>query len=319
MTKVKQRQPKLKIKTYFECHLRAMVSSLGKLSRTPLTSFMTVMVIGIALALPVNFYVMLKNMQNLSQKWNNNSAQISLYLKMNVTSTRVQELISQLKADPKISEVKYISAQQGLQEFSKVLGTDQVIAMLSKNPLPELIIINPIPELRSTQAITTILNTVKALPDVEMAQLDLQWLQRLENIIILVRHIILALAFLLGIGVISIVGNTIRLAAQNERKEIEVMNLVGATNAFIRRPFLYTGIWYGLFGGIIAWFLEIMVLMWLRGTVTNLASSYGSDFYIHGLGFGSGMQLLIISILLSLIGSWIVVNRYIKKIEIINE
>lgn len=319
MSKVKRRQPKLKVKTYFECHLRATVSSLGKLLRTPLTSFMTVMVIGIALALPVNFYVMIKNMQNLSQKWDNNSAQISLYLKMNITSARVQKLISQLKADPKISEVKYISAQQGLQEFSKVLGTDQVVAMLSKNPLPELIIINPIPKLRSAQAITTILNAMKALPEVKMVQLDLQWLQRLENIIILVRHIILALAFLLGIGIISIVGNTIRLAVQNERKEIEVMNLVGATNAFIRRPFLYTGVWYGLFGGMIAWFLEITVLMWLRNTVTNLASSYGSDFYIRGLGFGSGIHLLIISVLLSLIGSWIVVNRHIKKIEIINE
>ena len=315
MITTKNRQPRSKIKTYFGCHLRAMISSLGKLSRTPTTTFMTIMVIGIALALPTNFYVLLRNMQSLSQKWNNNSAEISLYLKMNVTPSRTQSLIQQLKANPKISDVRHISAQQGLQEFSKVLGNNEVTTMLATNPLPELIIVNPVTELRTSRAINALLHKLKALPEVEVVQLDLQWLQRLDNIIVLVQRIILALAFLLGIGVLSIVGNTIRLAAQNERKEIEVMNLVGATNAFIRRPFLYIGIWYGLLGGIIAWFLETLALLWLRGSVENLASSYGSDFYVQGLDLNGGLRLLLFSILLGLIGSWLVVDRYCSIVQ----
>jgi cell division transport system permease protein len=307
------------IMIYLECHLRAMVSSLGKLWRTPLTSLMTIAVIGVALALPVNFYVLLHNAQNLSQNWNNNSAQISLYLKMNVAPSRVQGLIRQLKDNPQISEVRYVSAQQGLQEFSKVLGNSQVTSMLSKNPLPELIIIDPVPILRNPQGVNAILEIVKVLPEVELAQVDLQWLQRLNNVIVLVKKTILILAFLLVIGVLSIVGNTIRLVAQNESKEIEVMHLVGATNAFIRRPFLYTGIWYGLFGGIIAWFLESLVLMWLRGPVKTLSISYHSDFYLQGLAFNDGLHLLLFGILLGLIGSWIVADRYCKAVQRIGD
>jgi len=315
MITAKQRKPKTKIRVYFICHVRAMISSLGKLLRTPLTSCMTIAVIGIALALPTNFYVLLHNMQNLSQQWNNNSAEISLYLKMHIAPKQIQDLIQKLKTDSEISEVRYISAQQGLQEFSNVLGNDKVITMLAENPLPELIIVNPAPALRTSQAVGQLLDKMKALAEVETVQLDLQWLQRLDGIIILVKKVIFALAFLLGIGILSIVGNTIRLAVQNERKEIEVMHQIGATNAFIRRPFLYTGIWYGLFAGLVAWFLEGIVLVWLQGSVKNLANSYHSDFYIQGLNFNGGIKLLLLSILLGLIGSWFVADRYCNAIQ----
>jgi len=313
-TKTKTLKPKYKIKNYLECHLRAMISSLGKLLRTPLISFMTIAAIGIALALPTNFYILLRNMQNLSLQWNNNSSQISLYLRMNTAPSRVQELIQRLKINPQINNVRYISAQQGLQEFSKILGNDKITTILSKNPLPELIIINPIPELRTPQKINTMINTMKSLPEVEIVQLDLQWLQRLDDIIVLAKKITTVLAFLLGIGVLSIVGNTIRLAIQNERKEIEVLNLLGATNAFIRRPFLYTGIWYGLFGGLIAWLSEIISLIWLRNPIKNLAYSYNSSFYIEGLSFNDGLYLLLFSIVIGLIGSWIVADRYYSAV-----
>jgi cell division transport system permease protein len=261
--------------------------SLGKILRTPISSFITIAVIGIALALPTNFYVLLRSWQNLSQKWNDDSAKISLYLKTNITPNMVQDLIQKLKADPKISNIKHISAQQGLQEFSEILGDDKMATMLPKNPLPELIIINPIPELRTLQAINSILYAMKALPEVEAVQFDLQWLQRLDNIITLVNKIIWALEFLLGIGVLLIISNTIRLVTKN----------AGVT--------LYAGIWYGLFGGLTAWGIEALVLTYLETPVKNLAKLYSSNFYIYSLSFSNGLYLLLFSILIGLRSSWL--------------
>jgi cell division transport system permease protein len=293
---------------YLVAHLRASLVSLGKLLRSPFTSFMTVSVIGIALALPTTLYVILQNAQSLGQSWKDNSTQISVYLKTNLSKVQTQDVLHQLRANPEIANVSYISPQQGLKEFRKVLDNQKVINTLHKNPLPGLILVQPILSLRSPLAITHLLDTVKKLPEVDTVQLNLAWLQKLHNIINLAQHIIYAIGFLLALGILLIVANAIRLATQREREEISILKLVGATNAFIRRPFLHAGIWYGLFGGIIAWVLVTIILWWLRLPVAKLASSYNSNFYLHGLTTGTGIGLLLISMVLGLIGSWVVVR-----------
>ena len=298
---------------YCISHVRASLASLGKLVRTPFTSFMTVSVIGIALALPASLYVMLQNVQGLSQNWKNNSTQISVYLKTNLSKLQTQDVLHQLRSNPEIGNVSYISPQQGLKEFGQTLDSQKAISTLHKNPLPGVILVQPILSLRSPLAITGLLDNLKHLPEVDTAQLNLAWLQRLHNIINLAQHIIYAIGFLLALGILLIVGNSIRLATQNERQEISILKLVGATNTFIRRPFLHSGIWYGLFGGIIAWILVAIVLWCLQTPVAKLASSYNSDFYLHGLTIGTGISLLIISMLLGFIGSWFVVSRELNS------
>jgi len=303
---------KVKFKMYCFAHMRAAFSGLGRLFSSPFSGLLTIMVIGIALALPTCLYIMLQNIQDLTQGWKNSSTQISLYLKSDLSNIRTQDLLHQLRTNPEIADVSYISPQQGLEEFSQVLDTQKVVSLLHKNPLPGVILVQPILSLRSPPVITVLLNSLGNLPEVDSSQLDLEWLQRLGNIINLAKHGVYVLAFLLGIGVLFIVGNTIHLATQNERKEISVLKLVGATNAFIRRPFLYIGVWYGLFGSIIALILVSIILSRLQKPVAKLASSYNSGFYLHNLSFSATFCLLSISILLGLISSWFVVNRELK-------
>jgi len=302
-----------KLKMYGAFHLRACLASLGRLTKTPFASLLTIAVIGIALALPATLCVMLQNTQNLTHNWKNNSTQISVYLKTNISQSRTQDLLHQLRTNPEIANVAYISPQRGLKEFSQILGNQKVIDVLHKNPLPGVILVSPILSMHSSLAINQLLDTLKHLPEVDNAQLDLQWLQRLHNIINLAQQSVLALAFLLGIGVLLIIANTIRLTTQNERKEISILQLVGATNSFIRRPFLYAGIWYGLFGGLIAWILVSIILWWLKTPVAKLASSYNSDFYLQSLTVSSTLNLLISGIFLGLIGAWIVISQELRS------
>jgi cell division transport system permease protein len=298
-----------KLKMYGALHLRASLASLGRLTRDPFASLLTIAVIGIALALPATLFIVLQNTQNLTHSWKNNSTQISVYLKTNISKTRTQDLLHQLRTNPEIANVAYISPQRGLQEFSQILGNQKVIDILHKNPLPGVILVSPILSMHSSLAINQLVDTLKNLPEVDNAELDLQWLQRLNNIIYVAKQSVLALAFLLGIGVLLIIANTIRLATQNERKEIYILQLVGATNSFIRRPFLYAGIWYGLCGGLIAWIVISVILWWLKAPVAKLASSYNSDFYLQTLSAKATINLLMSGIFLGLIGAWLVISQ----------
>jgi cell division transport system permease protein len=303
---------KVKFKMYCIAHIRAAFSGLGRLFGSPFSGLLTIMVIGIALALPACLYILLQNAQSLTRGWEEGSTQISLYLKSGLSDIRTRDLLHQLRTNPEIANVSYISPQQGLKEFSQVLDAKTVVGLFHENPLPGVILVQPILSLRSQPTITILLNSLGNLPEVDSAQLDLEWLQRLVNIINLVKQGVYALAFLLGIGVLFIVGNTIHLATQNERKEISILKLVGATDAFIRRPFLYVGVWYGLFGSLIALILVSAALSWLQNPAAKLASSYNSDFYLHNLNFSAAFCLFIISILLGLISSWFVVSRELK-------
>ncbi len=300
---------KTKLKMYCIAHLRANLASLGKILRAPFSSFMTIVIIGIALALPASLYVMLQNARDLTQGWKSNSSQISVYLKTNLSRVQTQDILHQLRVNPEIADVAYISPEQGLKEFGKALGSEKVISSLHRNPLPGLILVQPILSLRSPIAITHLLDSIKKLPEADTVQLNLTWLQKLQNIINLAQHIIYALGLLLALGIVLVIGNAMRLATQNERQEITILKLVGATNSFIRRPFLHAGIWYGFFGGIIAWIIITIILRWLQIPVAKLAAAYNSNFYLHGLTTGSGICLLLISMALGLIGSWVVVRE----------
>jgi cell division transport system permease protein len=310
---IRPNQPKNYLAIYGVCHLRAAFSSLGRIMRTPLVSFLTIAVIGITLALPTSFYVILENMHQLSQQWSNNNSQISLYLKNDISNYQARDLLQQLRNNSQIAKVVYISPQQGLNEFTKSLGLDNAVSALQNNPIPGVIVVQPINSLNTPEEVQFLVNTLKQLPEVSVVQLDMQWLQRFHNIVDLVQHVVTALTILLAIGVLLIVGNTIRLATQNERREISVLKLVGATNAFIRRPFLYSGIWYGLFGGLVAWAIVALIVFWLQDPAAKLASSYSSNFYLQGLSNSDGFHLLLASILLGLVGSWFAVSRSLAK------
>lgn len=306
--------PAAALRIYFLRHLQVFFYSLGVLSRNPFATLMTAAVIGIALALPSGLHVVLKNAQQLSGGWDG-AAQISLFLKRSVGEAEAERLAQQIERLPQVATVTYISRTEALEEFQRLSGFGDALQALKDNPLPSVLVVRPVPAENTPQATATLLERLGTYPPVDMAQLDMQWVKRLYVIMELVRRGVMVLAILLAVAVLLVVGNTIRLAIQNRRDEIVVMKLIGGTDAFIRRPFLYTGFWYGLFGGLLAWLLVSLSLSILADPVERLAGLYQSRFELRGLDLASIATLLGTSILLGLAGSWLAVGRHLRDIE----
>src|SRR3972149_6612159 len=271
MTKIQRRQRKIGridiikhlITAWLLQHAQAFVFSLGQLCRNPLASLLTAAVIGISLALPAGFYVILENTQRVSSGWEG-SVQITAFLKMDVAEDRARELAVELEKKQDVAQVEYISRDQALAEFRQSSGFGEALDALDDNPLPSLLLVRPRPGGHPEQAAATLLDQLKALPEVENAQYDQQWVRRLNAMILIVQRIVYIMAVFLGMAVLLIIGNTIRMRFYHRRSEIEVAKLFGATDGFIQRPFLYSGFWYGLFGGVIAWALITISLLLLQ-------------------------------------------------------
>jgi cell division transport system permease protein len=302
------------IKTYFLRHAQVFFYSLGQLWRTPFAMLMTAAVIGIALALPTGLHILLKNAQALSGGWDG-VAKLSLFLKTEVSDSQAQQLRKRIRQLPEVAEVDYISRDQALAEFKRQSGFGDALAALDDNPLPAVLVITPKLQNNDAQAIQALADQMKRDKAVEFTQLDRQWLQRLYAIMDILGRGVVILGAALALAVILVVGNTIRLAIQNRREEIVVVKLIGGTDAFIRRPFLYTGFWYGLFGGVIALILVELALWIINGPVENLAGMYASHFSLHKLDAGTILTLLTLSVLLGLGGSWLAVGRHLREIE----
>lgn len=299
---------------YLLRHLQTALASLGRASRTPFSSLITAGAIGMALALPAGLYVVLQEAQQLSGGLDN-AAQISLFLKATVGDAEAQEMAARLQKWPEIGAVHAISRSEALEEFRRASGFGQALDALPENPLPAVLVLQPKAEYAQPQQARGLLDRLRVLPEVDIAQLDLEWLQRLSAIMELARRGVLVVAGLLGLAVLLVIGNTIRLDIQNRRDEIVIMKLIGATNAFIRRPFLYAGFWYGLAGGLIAWFLVSLSLWLLREPVARLASLYAGGFQVPSMGIHTILVLLGLSTALGMLGSLLAVSRHLGTIE----
>lgn len=293
-------------------HKQMFFDSLARLLQTPIASLVTLLVIAIAIALPAGLYLFLSNAQLISSKWDG-TASISLYLRAEVSPKAAKSLLVELNKNSQINSTQYISREDALKEFKEYSGFGEALNYLDGNPLPSLILVKP--KNLSLETQENLLNSLKKLPEVEEASLDLAWVKRLYYIMQIANRLILVLSLLLSLAVLLIVGNTIRLAIDNRRQEIVVIKLVGATNAFVRRPFLYTGFWYGLGGGLLAWILLSIALYLLKTPVSFLATSYSSDFSIMGLSLNFSLFLICIAIFLGWSGSWLAVGNHIKQIE----
>lgn len=295
-------------------HAQSAIATLGRLLQGPLATGLTVAVIGIALALPAALYVLTDNLRQLVGGWDQ-AAAISLFLRPGVSDQDAATVAGRLRGWPELQQVQVIGAATALEEFRTQAGFAEALAQLRTNPLPAVLAITPHPEHARSGLLEDLEERLGLLPEVDFVRVDTQWLMRFQAILDLAQALVLLLAGLLGAGVLLIVGNTIRLEIQNRRGEIEIMELVGATPSFIRRPFLYAGAWYGLLGGLSAWFLVTLAVIALRVPVARLANLYRSEFTLSGLGPVELLTILGGSVLLGLIGSWIAVNRHLRGIE----
>lgn len=295
-------------------HLQAFFFSLGQLCRNPIASFLTASVIGISLALPAGFYVILENTRQITAGWEG-SVEITAFLKIDVDDKTARALAERLAQQDNLAKVQLVTRAQALEEFRRLSGFAEALDILDENPLPAVLLIKPrVDDLPETAA-ENLLNSLRDIPEIENAQYDQQWVKRLHAIIQIVQRIVLILAVFLSLAVLLIIGNTIRMLIYHRRSEIEIAKLFGATDGFIQRPFLYSGFWYGLSGGLIAWALIAVSLMVLREPAGNLASLYASNFALIGLSFTETLYLLLAGILLGWLGSLLAVQRHLRAIE----
>ncbi len=293
-------------------HLQALVASWKRLYKNSFATVLTIVVIAISLALPAILLVSLSNLSRVGQGFQD-SAAISLYLKPTLSQADIDALVSRLKGDNQIASVRYISPAEGLQSFSQTMGLSDALGALPNNPLPPVIVLTP--SMSAPAEVSGLLSQLSRLPGVDSAGLDMQWVKRLYAILDLLHRLVFGLTLLLGFGVLTVIGNTIRLALQQHREEIAIMKLMGASNAFARRPFLYTGIWYGVLGGFLAWLLVSLLVLALGGAAHTIAADFNSGFHLEGLGVLGFLLLLFFGGLLGLAGSWIVVEHFINRVD----
>lgn len=299
---------------YFARHAQTLVGSLGRLAQQPFASFMTMGVIGVAIALPLLLSLFLANAR-LATGSLNEAFDLSVYLDKKAPAGRAQALSKLLSVRGDVAQVRIITAEQALTQFRADSGFGKALDALTDNPLPDTLVVTPTLDASTPVGTERLKAAIAGLADVATVQLDTEWVKRLHGILDVLRRVLILTAVLLGVGIVLIVSNTIRLDIQNRRAEIEVMKLVGASDGFARRPFLYSGLWYGLGGGILALALVGVAAGVLASPVSNLASLYGSTFRLQGLNFPTVAAVLLLASGLAWAGSWLAATRHIRAIE----
>lgn len=294
--------------------IRQGIHSLGEMWRTTTASMMTIAVLGVSLTLPTTLYLVVKNVQQVSSGFEN-ASEISLFVKQGLSDKDTQRLVKRLNLYPEISDVTYISNETALKEFKQVSGFGQALDYLDSNPLPSVISVTPTKRHSKPETARKLLAKLEDEREIDFGKLDIEWLERLNALLSLLRESVITIAFLLLTSVILIIGNTIRLSIMDKKEEIQVMKLVGATNQFIQTPFLWTGIWYGVIGGFFAYICIELMMWWLGSAVSEVAGVYQAEFLLQGLSFFEFMNLILLAVLLGLFGSYLSVKRYIKAIE----
>jgi cell division transport system permease protein len=295
-------------------HLQSSLFAAGRLARAPLATSFTVLVIAIALTLPTALGLAIVSVREATGDFAN-ALDVSVYFKQDVQLEKAKQLAASLRQRNGVASVKLVSSEEALAGFRERSGFGAALDAIGENPLPHALEVRPTGDYTSPAQMETLRRYLAAWPEVELVQVDSDWVRRLDAILDLLRGIVTGAAVLLGVGVLAIVGNTIRLEIYNRRAEIEVTKLVGGSNAFVRRPFLYTGLYYGLGGGLLATLLVLLGLGLLNNPVGRLAASYGSDFRLLTPGLREVGALLAAGALLGLVGSWLAAARHLARIE----
>jgi len=302
------------LKAYLLLHAHALFSSLGRMVRNSFTSIMTIIVMAIAISLASGFYLLVVNMQQLTGELEATN-QISLFLKTNVSDNAGEKLAEEIRKNNAIDKVVLITKEQALTEFKQYSGFGDVLDILENNPLPTVIQVLPSNTLNDMQGIENLMKQFNQLAKVDFVQLDMKWVQRLQSMMDIMQKAVFVLTILLGFAVVVITGNTIRLELQNRQDEVLVAKLVGATHAFIQRPFLYTGFWLGFISGLVAWVLVSFILLILQSPIEKLSILYDASFDLSYFSFVEVLSLLILSSILSVVGAWVVLHYQLQKIK----
>lgn len=304
--------PRERFDTWVLRHVQVMAGSLGRLFKQPIPSLLTATVIGIALALPTSLYLLVDNARDLVSEWQS-QGEIWLYMKPNVSDLRASQIAAELEARTDVASTRLITREQAKALFIEHSNLGSAMDLLSSNPLPSAIVLTPT-ELNPA-VVDGILWHVREMPQVDLAKTDREWIERLQALIDLAYTAVWIIVIAICFGVVIIVGNTIRLDIENHRQEIIVTKLVGGTDGFVRRPFLYVGYWYGVAGGFIALFMVGIAVAFLQRPFNHVLGLFESSYQLAWLSLNDCLMLLIAGAIFGWVGSWVGVSKHLRDIE----
>ena len=297
---------------YFGLHRANLVGAIRRLASQPFASLLTILVIATALALPAGLRVAVNNADAVSDSWQG-AADFTVYLKLDVSEETARRIAHSIEQRADVARVTVIDRDAALAEFRSRSGFGEALDALAGNPLPHTLVVSPASGLAAD--VETLADAVAALPETDLVQVDTAWVARLRAMLALAGRLVDFATVLLGLAVAIVIGNTIRLEINNRSVEIEVTKLVGGTDGFIRRPFLYLGLCYGLAGAVVALAVVALALLLLAAPVRALAALYGSGFTLTGLSLRESGILLAGGALLGWGGAGLAAARHLRAIE----
>lgn len=300
--------------TWLERHAQSLVGSLGRLARQPFATALTVVVIALALALPAALWLMVNNVRAVTAGLGE-TVQLSVYLRLPATAEQAKKTAAAIQARIEVERAVLVSPDEGLAEFRALSGLGDALSALAENPLPWVVKVRPAAPHDTAAAVESLAAALRRMEQVELVEADTAWVRRLHAILDTLRSLVLLVAGALAAGVLAIIGNTIRLEIDGRRSEIEVVKLVGGSNAFVRRPFLYSGFWHGLAGGLLAACLILVALAVLDAPISRLAAAYGGSFALAGLAPRETLAVIGGGAALGLVGAWLASTYHLRRIE----
>ncbi|MEW6038482.1 MAG: permease-like cell division protein FtsX [Pseudomonadota bacterium] len=306
--------PADRLQSYLISHVETAKEALRRMRRAPFAMALTLLVIAVTLALPTSFHVLVKNLRMIGGDLEATN-EISLYLKPDLSNDAGRRLADKLKNHAQIAETRLVTKEAGIEQLKTYSGFGEALSTLNFNPLPVVIGIRPKDSLARPEQVERLVAELKALPEADLVQSDIQWMHRLHAMLQVAERSFGVLGVLLSAAVVFIIGNTIRLELYGRREEIIVQKLLGATDRFIRRPFLYTGFWFGFLGSIGAWIVVGVMLLIVRAPIQQLNVLYGSDFSLAFLGFQESLLLIGVACFLGIAGAFAVLIQHLRDVR----
>ncbi|WP_133127522.1 permease-like cell division protein FtsX [Legionella nagasakiensis] len=303
-----------KLHTYLDHHRQAVTASFHFFGQKPIAAAMTIMVIAITLALPALFWILTYNLEQLTNRWQE-GGRIALYLKPSLSIQEAERFLLHVRTTQGVGQAVLKSPEEGLAELKVQEGMQDIMNYLSENPLPAVIDIIPALSVDTPEKLEQLYMQLNSYPQIEQAKLDMQWVSRLHAILGVVTRITHGLMILLASAVLLIIGNTLRLAIQNRREEIQILKLVGATDPFILRPFLYSGVWYGFAGAMLALLFVQLFMLSLALAARQLATAFQIPLPLLALSLRQALLLIVSAIILGWLGARLSVKRQLTSIE----
>jgi cell division transport system permease protein len=296
-------------------HRHTLEDSLLRLLRDPFQTLMTTVVVAIALSLPATLLLVVDNVRQFENNFESFS-QITVYVNNTASQQQIGAIQEKIVSLSEVNSLVYINPEQALQQFTEASGFGSALEYLEDNPLPPVLLVEPAMDVLSLpQKSQQLMADLANIDHIDDVQIDMLWLQRLRSLTEFGKKVVLALGGALGLGVLVIIGNSIRLAIHNRREEIVVVKLVGGTDAYVRRPFLYFGMLLGFFGALEAAIMLTIGFWWLGGSVENISQLYDSHFELSGPGIQGVFALLSTGLLLGLAGAWLAVGKHLNHIK----